>query len=273
MCLWLTSLTWPQFDGLNSKSTFYMSFMFTWLEWFQIISLSAIFNHWHLLDDNLFHILSCMTLTGEEHCMSDLSCELDLLRPVLMVDTRKVYRVSSELHILRNNTWRMWDGDILQPNINNRTHFKVFPSWENNIILPVTCLTGCLRADRNTFRDLHRVCVFWCETDLSFLHQWCAVVLVQVWRICFKIPHGRHIHGLIQTHNCISSEYVCQSQTITLQLLSTSTLLCIFPQFLPIQFFLFTIHFDHFNCPSPKSPPVLCVYNHIREPIKQKWGQ
>lgn len=51
---------------------------------------------------------------------------------------------------LRETRREMGEGDIVQQNMNNVTHFKVFfPERENNIILPVACLTGC--ADRNTF--------------------------------------------------------------------------------------------------------------------------
>lgn len=258
-CQWLTSLTWPQFDGLNSKSTFYLSSMFFWLEWFQIISLSACFNHWHLLDGNSFCILSCMTLTRRHAVCSN----------------RAPRRTCSALYSWwTHETCTVCIGSLIYWEITcekcelvtscSQTlimeHISVFPSWENNIILPVVCLTGCWSWQKHIQGPPQSVCVSVWD---AFVISSSVVCGGSGTGVTHLLQHtcGRHMHRLIQTHRRLNSAYFCQSQPVTLQLLPTSPLLCISPQFLSFLFFLFTIHFHHLYCPSPKSPPfpIMCV--------------
>lgn len=84
---------------------------------------------------------------------------------------------------------------------------KFFPSRENNVILPVACLTGCSRADRNTFGDCRGMFVSMCVGERQRERQICHFFISVVWWgwqrmccICFTIPHGTHVLRLALTH-------------------------------------------------------------------------
>lgn len=188
----LALLGWPQIDGLDWKSKFNLQFLFAWLEWSLIISPAAFFNRWHLPNGSSFWILSCMKLDRAGRWCWLVLHTLQNTCDIVTVCVNAFRCMKSSLfkkkkkNLSKENMWQMWEGGLLQPNINNITHFKVFPVGKTTLFY----LWFVWQADRDTFSELHtvlvllslvRVCVCVCrvgggrktksETDLSFLHQ------------------------------------------------------------------------------------------------------
>lgn len=136
------------------------------------IDLTAFSERWRRKEKILFTVQVHLTGVGSDHLPYQSSFTHENVRCTFhwtgscTVDTQSLYDVP------RKKGRIMGESDILQPNINNAAHFKAFfPSWENNIILPVACLTGCSRADRHagTAKKCISVCVYECGRERARL--------------------------------------------------------------------------------------------------------
>lgn len=106
---------------------------------------------------------------------------------------------------------------------------KFFPSRENNVILPVACLTVCSRADRNTFEDCRGMFVSMCVGARQRERQICHFFISVVWwgwqrmrRICLTVPPWQTYADLYKQHIgavFCSLTSVTHNTSITLQLL------------------------------------------------------
>lgn len=181
---------------------------------------------------------------------------------------------------VRNDTWQAQkecekngecESDILQPNINNVTHFKAFFPVGKTTLFYLWLVWQAVRELTETHSGLQRsasvfvlytyMCVLVCECVgegergrgcLSFLYicdvWWCWH---RMWCISFTIPHGRHIHRLTYTkHTHIQTHFLPFSYTsvnhnhcISHQLLNTESL---HPSTVsPFLYLLFDIHSHH----------------------------